>query len=126
MEDDTIKKDIVEIKGILKGHDQKFDKIDKRFEGIDQRFEGIDQRLDKMTDLLFEHDNRLEKIEAKVDKIETKVNLIDGIVQSQDEVLKILYRMEAEQAANKSRSDRHEERIENLEHDVKKIKVAIA
>lgn len=115
MEDDKLNQKFQKI-------DERFDGVYQRLDGVDQRLEGIDVRLDKMTDLLLDHGTRLEKIEEKMPKLD----LIDGIVQSQDEILKILYRMEAEQAANKSRSDRHEERIETLEHDVKKIQVAIA
>jgi DNA repair ATPase RecN len=128
MEDDNLKKfnEMCDKNGFGKANMKevwkKFDKMCEKFDLSEESLKKAWETIDKLAYNAADQGEKMKYLEEKM----SKLDLIDGIVQSQDEVLKILYRMQAEQAANKSRSDRHEERIENLEHDVKKIKVAIA
>jgi uncharacterized membrane protein len=128
MEDDILRKfnEICEKNGFGKADrkeiQKKFDIMCERMDLSEQNIRKAWETIDKLLYNAADQQERTKKLEERL----SKLDLIDGIVQSQDAVLKILKRMEAEQAANKSRSDRHENRIETLEHDVKKIKVAIA
>ncbi len=128
MEDDILRKfnEICKKNGFGKADrkeiQKKFDTMCERMDLSEQNIKKAWETIDNLAYNAADQQERTKKLEERL----SKLDLIDGIAQSQDEVLKILKRMEAEQAANKSRSDRHENRIETLEHDVKKIKVAIA
>ncbi len=128
MEDDILRKfnEICKKNGFGKADrkeiQKKFDTMCERMDLSEQNIKKAWETIDKLLYNAADQQERTKKLEERL----SKLDVIDTILQKEDYMIKLLETMTAEQAANKSRSDRHENRIETLEHDVKKIKVAIA
>lgn len=89
------------------------DDIEQRFIGVDKRFDTIETRLD-------DHDQRFDALKARLDK---KIDdLADEMNTRFDTVVVHMKNVESEFASNKGAHERFEEKFEQHDKDIRKIK----
>jgi chromosome segregation ATPase len=135
----AVRKDLLQLFGLVRGLDQKVEALDRRVEALDRTVEALDRTVEALDQKVEALDRRIEALDAKVEAIlrdttpmwEVVVSRLDAIVAVQeshgrrlDAIEGKLERLETIEVEIRQLRRRIERMIGELSHDVVEVRAA--
>jgi len=112
----------------LQEHDKRFEQVDtrleqinKRFEQVDKRFDQVDGQIDFIAKKVLDHDEQFQWIR---ENMATRAD-ISNITNTLDRIVKLAEKKDQELTCVTHDMKDFDDRLEKVEHDVRKMKPAL-